>query len=272
MREDIPYKPIEGKTYNLFGDSPDTESYYNLIREFTSQLVKFYPDETSLLQAIRIAGKSQKRFKEWKKSIPILTEFFGELNKYTLKTGEHLKNLSFSQVWDRRLRTSEWQYHLYMPEIELANRINKLLFLKSAYKMALLPYCLHDLKKECKSSSDGLEYICRNCSKTCYINRVTTTLAGFDVKGYIWMQSNLASLLKKLSRDYKTIGILGIACIPELINGLRQCGKHSIPAIGIPLDANRCVRWMGAFHDNSVNIDQLEMLLTDNTGTLEILR
>lgn len=34
-----------------------------------------------------------------------------------------------------------------------------------------------------------------------------------------------------------------------------------IPAVGIPLDANRCIRWMGSFHENSVNLEQLELLI-----------
>lgn len=272
MPEDLPYKPLEGKTYNLFGDSLYTEGYYNRISEITDHLVKLYPDENTLLQVIRKAGKSKRRFIKWKNSLPLQRDIFAELGTYTLKTRDHLKNLSVSKFFDKRLRTKEWQYHLYMPEIELTNRINKPLFLQSEYKIALLPYCLHDLKKECRSSSDGLDHVCRSCSKECYINRVTGTLEGFGVKGYIWMQSDLASLLKKLLKDYKTIGILGIACIPELINGMRKCGRHSIPAIGIPLDANRCIRWMGAFHDNSVNIAQLERLLNDNELTASMER
>jgi uncharacterized protein len=264
LTEKLPYKPIQGKTYSLFGDSLFTEGYFILISKFTDELLKNYPDEKTLLKVIRDLTKSKRRFLKWKGSLPFSANKFDKVSQYTLKTAEYLKTLSLSGIWDGRLRTKEWQYHLYMLEIELTNRINKPLFSKSEFKMALLPYCLHDLKKECKSSSDGLEYVCRTCSKECYINNITKTLAESGVKGYIWMQAGLGSLLKKLSGEYKTIGILGIACIPELVNGMRKCDKYSIPAIGIPLDANRCVRWMGEFYDNSVNLDQLERLLSDN--------
>ena len=60
----------------------------------------------------------------------------------------------------------------------------------------------------------------------------------------------------------KSPGILGIACIPEgLVWGLRKCQEYHIPAIGLPLDANRCARWMGSFHENSVNLEELERLI-----------
>jgi len=33
--------------------------------------------------------------------------------------------------------------------------------------------------------------------------------------------------------------------------------KYNIPVIGIPIDANRCQRWMGDYYDNSVNLENL---------------
>jgi len=33
--------------------------------------------------------------------------------------------------------------------------------------------------------------------------------------------------------------------------------KRKIPVVGIPLDANRCMRWMGRFEETSVNLERL---------------
>jgi hypothetical protein len=54
-----------------------------------------------------------------------------------------------------------------------------------------------------------------------------------------------------------SFGVLGIACIPELAWGMRACMKRKIPVVGIPLDANRCMRWMGRFEETSVNLERL---------------
>lgn len=257
------YKRVEGKTYTLFGESSATDEFYMLVRYFVDELIRINPDEKILLKDLKTAGKDLWHFKRWKASLPDLSKDLTQLDGYTRNTNKHLKSLSAFKLFDKTLRTKEWQYHLFMLEVELTNRMNKQAFLESEYKMALLPYCLHDLKKECKSSSDGIEYVCRSCSAECYINTITKTLKSYNVKGYLWMQSNLKTLFKGLAKDYQTIGILGIACIPELVNGMRSCAKNNIPATGIPLDANRCIRWMGAFHDNSVNLEQLNKLLTD---------
>jgi hypothetical protein len=42
---------------------------------------------------------------------------------------------------------------------------------------------------------------------------------------------------------------------------MRLCIKLGIPSVGIPLDANRCARWMKKAHESSFNMKELEMLL-----------
>lgn len=64
LPEVLPYTLIEGKTYNLFGESFYTEGYYTRISELTDQLVKLFPDEDTLLMFIRKMGKSKRRFLE----------------------------------------------------------------------------------------------------------------------------------------------------------------------------------------------------------------
>jgi hypothetical protein len=61
------------------------------------------------------------------------------------------------------------------------------------------------------------------------------------------------------------VGVLGIACIPELVSGMRMCAGAGLPVVGIPLDANRCARWWGEFYYNTVNLRQLERLLGSDT-------
>jgi hypothetical protein len=42
---------------------------------------------------------------------------------------------------------------------------------------------------------------------------------------------------------------------------MRLCIKMNIPPVGIPLDANRCARWMGKAYESSFNLDELDNLL-----------
>lgn len=75
------------------------------------------------------------------------------------------------------------------------------------------------------------------------------------------MTMNYETSLNKLRAEHKSFGVLGIVCIPELVRGMRTCMNMDIPVVGIPLNANRCARWMGDFYENSFCVEQLEELV-----------
>jgi hypothetical protein len=74
----------------------------------------------------------------------------------------------------------------------------------------------------------------------------------------------MKQLAKYTLMEKRTFGVLGIACIPELIWGMRRCRKNNIPVLGLPLNANRCVRWFGEFFANSIDLPELEKLIADS--------
>lgn len=265
---DIKDLPLIGKTFSLYGDDLNSDGFYEDIKQIVDLLLKYHKNEHELLRFIDDAGSSKRKARRLKDSkdgeiISILLNSSKYLAKYTKPLESHLNQLNLREKFDKTISTIEEQYLLKMIEIELVNRIFIDKFKKAEIKMAFLPHCLHDLDKDCMSQTDGVDYVCKLCSKKCFINAVTRLLDSFDVKAYIWMTANLKSLFKKLKNANKSIGVLGIACIPELVNGMRMCMKYDIPVIGVPLDANRCRRWMGEFHKTSVNLKKLEKLMSD---------
>ena len=90
---------------------------------------------------------------------------------------------------------------------------------------------------------------------------MSTILRDARIEPYLWMSANLKSLLRELRDREGSLGVLGVACIPELVRGMRLCFGLSIPVVGIPLNANRCIRWMGAFHPTSVDLDALSKIV-----------
>jgi hypothetical protein len=82
-----------------------------------------------------------------------------------------------------------------------------------------------------------------------------------NIKAYIWREADLKKIFKLAKSSGQNVGVFGIACIPELVNGFRLCANYDVPAIGVPLDANRCIRWMGDFYPNSVNEKKILSLL-----------
>ena len=261
--------PLPGRTYSLYGSALHSSEYYRKIAGLTDQFQQTRLDSRSLLTTIEYVSRSKRRIKKYSSNhsednpIPYILSLASEsLRIYTEPIHKHLENLRLSQKLDRTLAASEEQYHLAMVEIELTNRINRQNFLQADIKLAFLPHCLHDLEKDCRAAQRGIDYICKGCSNHCYLNALSKMLRRHEIQPYIWMTANLRRLFKRFHADGKSVGVLGIACIIELTHGMRLCRKASVPVIGLPLDANRCARWMGKFHPTSVNLDHLHFLLS----------
>ena len=163
--------------------------------------------------------------------------------------------------FDTTLATTEEQYHLYMLEIELANRIHREEFKRSKYKVALIAHCLRDFRPGCRSVKGDIEAVCRGCTEDCFIRLGSVLLEKYGIKPYISVEMDQERLFGRLKQEHPSIGALRIACVPELAMGMRLCIREGIPPVGIPLNANRCARWMSQAHETSFNLEQLEELL-----------
>ena len=269
MKSTIPeYIPVKGKTYSLFGNSDSTAGYYETTRLLANKVLGLNPDLKELVEDIRefslkkrILKKSLKTRDAGNRMSVILNLIDPHLKIYTENVEEHLRTLPLSKFWDRRLATTREQYHLYMLEIELTNRLFREEFLKADRKIALMPYCLQDFSVSCKSAKNGFDYQCRHCSLKCFQNQASKILEAHDIEPYIWMGGNMKQLAKYTLHKKRTFGVLGIACLPELTFGMRNCRRNNIPVAGIPLNANRCIRWFGEFFPNSIDLAELEKLL-----------
>jgi len=259
---------FEGKTYSLYGNDTDTDKYYSVIRNLTDLFLTHCPDEEELLKQIQKAGSDRSFINRIKGSranktvISCIRKNVREsLSAYTTNVKSHLKSLPFSQRFDSIIGTKEFQYHLYMIEIELMNRLYRDAFQRSAYKFALIAHCLRDFRPECKSVEGEYESVCKGCVKDCFIHLGSVLLKKYGIHPYISVSMDLEKLFKKIQDEHQDPGALGIACVPELAIGMRLCVQLGIPPVGIPLDANRCARWMKKAHESSFNLKELEKLI-----------
>jgi hypothetical protein len=264
------YKPIYGKTYSLFGKDTNTGSFYRKISALTDEILsQLSIPEIQALEYIQKISKNRRKMKimaakpaGYSALTDMLHGMDSELAEYLPGLQQHLKEVSFFKfINDKELLNSKEQYYLNMVEFELVNRIHRDRFLDSKFRIALLPYCLKETQTKCKASSDEIDFVCSGCLQTCYINKLSKVLRDQGVNPYILSRGNLKPIFSKLARKHGSIAVLGISCIVELIRGMRFCMKAKLPVMGIPLNANRCPRWMGGFFETSVDLSALEKIL-----------
>jgi hypothetical protein len=261
------YKPVQGKTYSLFAEGGDSERYYAEIKRLADVFLQRWPDAKRLLELIQQVGKKpfllglQTTGADQKTLQLVRATLRQSLSIYTQKVENHLTSLPYAKRADSTLATTEEKYHLYMLEIELVNRIYREAFKRSEYKFALIAHCLRDFRPDCRSVKGDIEAVCRGCTEDCLVHLGSVLLEKYGIKPYISVAMDQESLFRRLKQEHPSIGALGIACIPELAMGMRLCIRTGIPPIGIPLNANRCARWMSQAHETSFNLEQLEELL-----------
>ncbi len=261
-------EPVKGKTYSLFGSYNNSGVFYEMLKNFVEKNITMFGKPETLLEEIQKESGKKRKLKKYLSNYDELNFISYSLNYFEKNFAQfigdiesHIKGLTLKEKCEKTLTLSKEQYYLFIQEIELTNLINKKEFINSEYKIAFLPHCLKDLSRKCLSIENEIDFYCKGCSKICYVNEVSKILRNNNVDPYIWMKADLKDLFKELKNKYKTIGVLGIACVPELVNGTRLCRKYNVPAIGIPLNANRCARWMGEFYPNSVNLDALKRII-----------
>ena len=261
------YTPVQGKTYSLFAEGGDSEHYFAEIKRLADAFLQRCPDEKRLLSLIQKVGTKPflwglKSTGADRKTLQFVRETLRQsLSIYTQKVSDHLQSLPFAKRMDSTLATKEEKYHLYMLEIELVNRIYREEFKRSEYKFALIAHCLRDFRPGCRSVKGDIEAVCRGCTEDCFIRLGSVLLEKYGIKPYISVEMDQERLFRRLKQEHPSIGALGIACIPELALGMRLCIRLGIPPVGIPLNANRCARWMSQAHETSFNLEQLEELL-----------
>lgn len=254
-----------GRTYTLTDYKGDSTLYYRLVRELADRFLHIIPDETILREKIRTASTWKgflRTFSQRKRHVrKILQELDKVLTPFLSGVDEHLRSLSLSDRLDQTMRTTREQYLFYMLEIELTNRINSESFSKAPWRMALIAHCLRDFRKGCRSRKADIEEQCTHCDMDCYVNMGSELLERYQIHPYISVSMDHRRLFKHLKDDHPEMGVLGIACVPELVMGMRLCDGQDIPAVGVPLDANRCSRWLGECLETTYSLEELEKLI-----------
>lgn len=254
-----------GRTYTLTDHLGVSTRYHNLVGELADRCLEVVPGEVALREKIRAASTRKGVLKFFtgpdRQLKKILQDLDNALIPFLTGIDEHLQNLSLADRLDKTIRTSKEQYICYMLEIELTNRINRGKFLKAPWRMALIAHCLRDFRKGCQSMPGDIEDVCAQCQPVCYVNMGSELLKQFQINPYISLSMDHRTLLNRLKEIHPGLGVLGIACIPELVMGMRLCERLNIPAVGVPLDANRCSRWLRECRETTFNLEELERII-----------
>ena len=149
-------------------------------------------------------------------------ESMENMRKYTLNVDKFLMN-EYKLYKEREdnifCGRREVEYHLNMVGAEILNRAFRNTFLKTKDKIIFLPACMC-LKtySECRKKKTDKGFICMGCCGNCKVNILNKIGEKHNFKVYV-VPHESSVFSGKGDTIYGDIGIVGIACVLNLIEG-----------------------------------------------------
>lgn len=249
------------------------DAYCNLLkwltatREFNEEIVRlsqwtgFYKtkDKEEIENILKAAASFASKFNLLGKSM---------LGKYTTHVTEFLRN---EQLYVHRedyffTRRPEIEYFMNMFGAEVMNRQLRANFERTERKAALFPTCMRSQPKNgCKAKSDGKELICNQCNEDCNIGKVAKVLKEQNVTSYLIPHSSEFSKFLVKWKDEKEIGLIGVACVLNLLTGGYEMKRLEIASQCIFLDYCGCKKhWDNDGFATNLNVGKLKQIVSSS--------
>lgn len=204
-----------------------------------AEQLKVWVKTLQLLSTKQYRGviKAASRFASW---------FFKEgdmyLGKYTMGVDEFCRRNQRKYRWREDqifcLRAKN-EYYLNMIGAELLNEAYRKAFCETKERLLLLPGCMR-IKPEdqCHAVNTRKGKRCMHCTKECNINRYATLEKRLGMKVYIL--SHQSDRFSKDKAYSDSIGIIGVACVLNLISGGLKARRMGLVPQCVLLDYCGC--------------------------------
>ncbi len=185
------------------------------------------------------------------------------LGRYTADVELFLSDVGQNHRWKEDIifcSRRRVEYHLSMVGAEIISRADRDAFLHTTRKEILVPKCMRSKPEgQCKAqkTKDGAR--CAGCAPGCKVNQLTRM--GMKLGFGVLVISHESSAFAK-RRENEDVGIVGVACINNLISGGFKAKDLGIPAQCILLDYCGCKNhWQKEGITTGINIDRLMQVL-----------
>ncbi len=196
------------------------------------------------------------------------------LGEYTVQVDRYLNELRPKRYWKEDVifcGRRRVEYHLNMVGAEWLNTAYRKDFLEKSQRVVLLPTCMSLLPKDdCKAHVVGDWLKCAHCSADCQVSQLTDLESKHNFQLFMVPHS---SSIKSLPEgiEVSELGIIGVACVLNLISGGFMLAALNIPAQCVLLDYSGCKQhWHPEGMPTSLNAHRLVQLLTAQNNNKQL--
>ncbi len=215
--------------------------------------------------------KASQAFMEFSKQLQDLALFFETISKIQLE--EYTPYVaSYRQTVRQKHKNKEdllfcsrqlLEYYLNMVGAEILNEAFRPAFLHTKEKLILLPGCMRARGEKCQAVSTHQGYDCKECIPYCPVYRIKKIAQPYG--GHTFVIHHESELYQNVQEKNEGIGLIGIACVLNLLSGGWKAKRMGYIPQCVLLDYCGCKQhWHPAGLVTELNEKRLESLLKSN--------
>ena len=162
-------------------------------------------------------------------------------------------------------RTPKPLYLLEAISYKLYDQINRDSFNRTKETLIILPDCLSLHNPDCQKFDGKYGDECLSCAPECQAFQVNE-LAELYGATALFSKRKLTEQLQYHTAKAGNMGVIGVACILMLADGMRTAMDLGIPVRGVPLDYTGCEHWNDQPFASQFPVEQLRKILEEKYG------
>jgi hypothetical protein len=164
---------------------------------------------------------------------------------------------------DHQLRRSDKSlYLLEAISYKLCDELNREAFNHTHDTLIIMPDCLSLHNPDCLKEDQKWGDVCLQCTPDCQANEIIQLAARYNAT-VVFSKRKLEEQLKHYADKSTNLGVVGVACLLMLANGMRTAMEMGIPVRGIPLDFTGCEHWNEQPFASVFPLSRLESILKE---------
>ncbi len=162
-------------------------------------------------------------------------------------------------------RTEKQKYLLELVSFKIFDQLNREEFNRRKNTLIVMPDCLSLHNPDCEKVEREYGTFCKRCSPSCQAYQITELAKKYGAKT-VFSKKSLGKQLEHFSGKAGDLGVIGVACILMLAEGMRTAAGVGIPARGVLLNITGCQHWNDKPFASEFNLTLLEAILEEKYG------
>jgi len=167
---------------------------------------------------------------------------------------------------EKKLRTTpKEKYLLEMAAFKIYDELNREAFNKTDKTLIVLPDCLSLHNPECEKEDKPYGDTCASCTKSCRAYHVVELAKKYNAE-VTFSKRKLTEQIEHYKKEMGDVGVIGIACILMLAEGMRSAHEVGVPTRGVLLSFTGCKHWNDEQFASGFQLSWLKSILEEKYG------